>query len=231
MITQRADPTSSPLCAVIWDFNGTLIDDVELTVRCLNTLLARRDLPLVDVESYRSRVGFPLSDYYEQIGLRVAEEGMSDLAQEFYAIYLPLLSACPLHHGVREVLKWLQAAEIRQFVLSASEETAVRAAVANLGVGDFFADVLGLNHHLVDSKIDRGRHLIQSVPFASSEMLLIGDTDHDAEVGDALGIPVLLVSQGHQDEQRLRVTGHPVLGDFEVLLQAVMQRGPRPSAP
>ena len=56
-------------------------------------------------------------------------------------------------------------------------------------------------------------------------MLLIGDTDHDAEVGDALEIPVLLVAQGHQDERRLRATGHRVAADLEELRQILRQRG------
>ena len=219
---------SRVLCAVIWDFNGTLIDDTDLTVRSLNVLLARRGLPLVDVDSYRCCVGFPLSDYYERIGLDVSGEGMSNLAEEFYVSYLPALPTCRLHHGVVEVLKGLRAAGVKQFVLSASEERVVRETILGLGVNEYFEAVVGLNHRLVDSKIEQGRQLIRSVPADTSAMLLIGDTDHDAEVGDALGIPVLLVAQGHQDEQRLRATGHRVFADLEALHQVLMQRGLEP---
>ena len=226
MATQTNRLPSQALRAVIWDFNGTLIDDTELTVRCLNTLLARRGLPPVGVESYRSRVGFPLSDYYEKIGLDVAGEGMSALAEEFYAVYLPSLPTCRLHHGVIDTLKGLRVAGVKQFVLSASEESVVRATIDDLGVSEYFETIVGLDHRLVDSKIEQGRQLLRSVPSDSSEMLLIGDTDHDAEVGDALGIPVILVAQGHQDEQRLRATGHHVVADLEALRQALRHGGP-----
>ncbi|MBN1858647.1 HAD family hydrolase [Candidatus Bipolaricaulota bacterium] len=231
MTTQSARPISGSLRAVVWDFNGTLIDDVGITVHSLNVLLARRELPLVDMESYRRCVGFPLCDYYARIGLDVANEGMSSLAEEFYAIYLPLLSACPVHRGVVEVLQWLDGAGIEQFVLSASEEGVVRSAVVGLGVDRYFSDVLGLDHCLVDSKIERGRQLLRSLPFAASEMLLVGDTDHDAEVGDALGISVLLVAQGHQDEQRLLATRHHVLESFEALRQTLIRCAPKPYHP
>ncbi len=216
---------SRVLCAVIWDFNGTLIDDTDLTVRSLNVLLGRRGLPVVDVDSYRCCVGFPLSDYYEQIGLDVAGEGMSNLAEEFYASYLPALPTCCLHRGVIEALKGLRDAGVKQFVLSASEERVVRETILGLGVDEYFDAVVGLSHRLVDSKIEQGRQLLRAVPFDAAEMLLIGDTDHDAEVGDALGIPVFLVAQGHQDEQRLRATGHRVVSDLEALRQVLMQRG------
>ncbi len=35
------------------------------------------------------------------------------------------------------------------------------------------------------------------------QLILVGDTDHDLEVGDALGIDVLLVTGGHQSHARL----------------------------
>ncbi len=225
MATQSDRLPSQALRAVIWDFNGTLIDDTELTVRSLNVLLARRGLPLVGVDDYRRSVGFPLSGYYERIGLDVAGEGMSALAEEFYALYLPSLPRCRLHHGVIDTLKGLRDAGMKQFVLSASEESVVRATIVGLEVSEYFDAVLGLDHRLVDSKIERGRQLVRSLSTETSAMLLIGDTDHDAEVGDALEIPVLLVAQGHQDERRLRATGHRVAADLEELRQILRQRG------
>ena len=52
---------------VIWDFNGTLVDDVSLAVRSINVELGRRGLPLVTVDSYRKVFGFPMADYYVRL--------------------------------------------------------------------------------------------------------------------------------------------------------------------
>ena len=53
---------------IIWDFNGTLLDDVRETLDATNALLARYGKPmLADADAYRRVFGFPVIDYYEKI--------------------------------------------------------------------------------------------------------------------------------------------------------------------
>ena len=54
---------------IIWDWNGTLLNDTELSIKCINTLLKRRSLPLLSAEQYREVFGFPIREYYQRIGL------------------------------------------------------------------------------------------------------------------------------------------------------------------
>ena len=95
---------TGPWDAVIWDFNGTLVDDVELALAAINTMLARRGLPAVSREVYRSVFGFPLMDYYRKLGIDITRETPQNLADEFHSAYLPGLPACGLQKGVREIL-------------------------------------------------------------------------------------------------------------------------------
>ncbi len=211
------------ITAVIWDFNGTLIDDVELATRSINTLLLRRNMEPLTVTAYRRVFGFPLADYYRVIGLDLSHETMDGLADEFHEAYFLGLPECSLHEGVYEILVALQEAGTVQFVLSAMEEEALQAAIDRLGIGDFFAGVYGLNHRLADSKLVRGRELLASFRFRTERALLIGDTEHDAEVARALGTSVVLVAQGHQSAQRLSDIGCPVFGSFPDLKEALAQ--------
>ena len=58
----------SALEAVVWDFNGTLIDDLDLVIRSVNVQLGKRELPPLTLETYREVFGFPVKDYYRRIG-------------------------------------------------------------------------------------------------------------------------------------------------------------------
>jgi phosphoglycolate phosphatase len=203
--------------AVIWDFNGTLVDDVDLALTTINRMLARRGLPAVTRDVYRSAFGFPLSDYYAKLGMDLSRETMQGLADEFHDAYLPGLPACGLQEGAAEILELAARSGARQFVLSALEEVELRRAVAHLGIAGYFAAVYGLDHRLGDSKLERGRELVRRHELSGRRVLFIGDMDHDAEVAEALGFEIALVAQGHQSGERLRAYGHNVSGSCREL--------------
>lgn len=203
--------------AVIWDFNGTLIDDLDLVVRSVNTQLEKRELPSLTLAEYRDVFGFPVEDYYRRIGLDFENVSMAELVSDFFEEYAPRLQDCPVHDGVLDVLDMFAKRSVRQFVLSAMEEGMLRGAVKHLGIAGFFEGLYGLEHMEGDSKISRGRQLLIDFAIRPETALMIGDTDHDAEVADALGVSVVLVAQGHQSGERLRKAGCLVLPDVQDL--------------
>jgi phosphoglycolate phosphatase len=208
---------SRRLDTVIWDFNGTLIDDVDPVVRSVNTQLEARGLPQLTLERYRQVFGFPVADYYRRIGLDSGAESIDSLSDEFHTVYVPMLMDCPLHDGTLEALEMFRSAGARQFVLSAMEEAALRAVVEHLGIAGFFEAVYGLGHLNADSKISRGHELLRDQDIDPRGAVMIGDTDHDAEVAEALGLGVVLVAGGHQSESRLRATGYHVLSSARAI--------------
>jgi len=206
---------------VIWDFNGTLIDDLDLVVRSVNTQLLKRDLPVLTAEAYREVFGFPVQDYYRRIGVTFENESMADLSADFFSEYAPALKNCPLHDGAVATLRQVKAGGMRQFVLSAMEQGMLRSMIEHLGIQDFFTGIYGLAHQKADSKVSRCRELQKDYEIDPHTALLIGDTAHDAEVGAALGLSVALISKGHQSPERLQETGHPVYGSYLDLSQAL----------
>ena len=212
--------TTERLETIIWDFNGTLIDDVDLVVRSVNVQLAKRGLPELTAKRYRGVFGFPVEAYYRRIGLDPEVESMSELSAEFHDAYSPGLMDCPLHHGVLDVLVQFRESGIRQFVLSAMEERLLHSALELLEIAGFFDAVYGLAHSEADSKISRGRELLAKYRIRPETALLIGDTDHDAEVADALGVSVILIAQGHQSEAKLQRTGHPIYRSVRAWVEA-----------
>ncbi len=215
MMTDR--PTPDRLKTVIWDFNGTLIDDVEMVVRTVNEQLAKRGRSELTVARYRDVFGFPVESYYRRIGLDPGSGAIAELSEEFREVYVPNLARCRLRGGVEAVLGACGDAGLRQFVLSAMEETALRAAIDELRIGPYFEAVYGLAHWAGDSKAQRAHQLVVEFGIDTDTALWIGDTEHDAEVAEAESIAPVLVGGGHQSTARLRATGHPVFDDIHAL--------------
>lgn len=207
--------------AVIWDFNGTLVDDLDLVVHSVNRQLAKRDLPSLTADRYRDVFTFPVQDYYRRIGVTFDNETMADLSADFFAEYAPALEGCPLHDGVTGALNQLKARGIRQFVLSAMEQGMLRAMIKHFAIAEFFEGVYGLAHQEGDSKVSRGRELLADFNIDPSAALMIGDTDHDAEVAHALHLTSALVSRGHQSGERLEAANHLVFSSVRELTKAL----------
>ena len=199
------------LRAVIWDFNGTLVDDIDLVLASVNPQLEKQGLEPMTIERYRDVFGFPVQDYYRALGVDFERITMTELAADFFALYEPALKHCSLHDGVLEAIDALSAHGVRQFVLSAMEEGMLHANLRHLGILDRFEAAYGLAHQEGDSKVSRGRELLADFAVDPSTALMVGDTVHDAEVAAELGMQSVLVSTGHQSEARLLATGARVL--------------------
>ena len=95
---------------LIWDWNGTLLDDVETCVDVMNGMLERRGLaPLKSVECYRGIFTFPVREYYKKAGLDPARESFEKLALEYISEYNRRALSCGLVPYAREILREAEA--------------------------------------------------------------------------------------------------------------------------
>ena len=198
---------------VIWDFNGTIVNDVEAGIKSENVLLARRGMPLIeDVDYYRSIFTFPIVDYYKKLGHDFERDPYEKLSVEWTEQYAVFSREAGLNEGVTELLDWFRARGCRQIVLSASELGILRGQLRDLGVLDRFDEVLGLDNIEAYSKLDLAREwLAREKP---GPMLLLGDTEHDYETARLLGADCILLTLGHQSRATLERLGVPVLDSF-----------------
>ena len=68
---------------ILWDWNGTLLDDVELCVDALNRLLEKHAYPQrYDRDQYRAIFGFPIEEYYVRAGFDFSRHSFAMLAEE-----------------------------------------------------------------------------------------------------------------------------------------------------
>jgi phosphoglycolate phosphatase len=199
---------------IIWDWNGTLLDDVDACVAAINVLLARRGLPRVDRARYTEVFAFPVIDYYRRLGFDFEREDWHALATEYHVVYDHESAAAPLRPGTADLLAALRARGIDLSVLSACEQARLDAMMAARGVRDSFRKVCGRADVYAHSKLTLGRELLNGGRWKAAESLLVGDTTHDHEVALALGVPCLLMTGGHQSRARLEACGCPLAPDM-----------------
>lgn len=202
---------------VIWDWNGTLLDDAALARGVVNGMLARRGLPTLSPERYGALFDFPIERYYRRLGFDLQAEPFAELAREFHAQYGPRWRDCSLHRGAEAALSAVEAAGVEQSLLSASLQSTLLEHVAHFELTDRFQGLVGVETDHGTSKAAAGRSWLDALGQPPSRVLMIGDTCHDHEVAAELGADCVLVAAGHQARRRLEGCGVPVydgLGEF-----------------
>ncbi len=196
---------------VIWDWNGTLLDDAQACVAAINVLLERRAMPAVTHEQYLEVFDFPIRDYYLKVGFDFSREDWHDLNREYHAVYAAVSASSPLRAHARPILDGLHGRACTLSVLSACEIGLLNRMMAERGILDCFDHIYGLSDFQARSKLELGHALIHATGLNPETAVLIGDTTHDFEVAQALGTACLLMTGGHQSEARLRRCGCPVV--------------------
>lgn len=188
---------------VIWDWNGTLVDDVDLCIEIIREIASRHGIDPVEKDEYLRKFRFPVSEYYRDIGLTEAIVHPQDLTKQFISLYAQKLHHLKLYHGISDLLLDLRESGIRQSILSAAHEHDLRRLLVHFQISHLFTHVYGLHNHDAHSKIERGKELVNSIAEPLDHIVLIGDTLHDKEVAEHIGIDVILLSGGHQHHELL----------------------------
>lgn len=205
---------------IVWDFNGTILDDVGICIECVNTLLRRRSMPTVDsLEKYHSVFGFPITEYYKKLGFDFEKEPFSEIAIEWVNEYNARRRTATTCKGVIGMLGYFRTLGIPQLIISATEVNMLRDQIDELGVGEYFDELIGLDNIHAGSKKHLAEQWIAAHPTA--KVLFIGDTDHDYEVAGAMGADCILVAQGHQSFEYLSNICSDTVSDISQIIPLI----------
>lgn len=205
------------LTAVIWDWNGTLLNDVKVSLLSVNEELAARNLPQISENFYRSHFDFPVKDFYQKLGINFSRDNFDEMSRRFLETYFRNLQLATLHEGVEEVLQFLKDHGIRQYVLSAMEQKRLKKMLAGYGIDHFFEKIQGLDDIYADGKRSASEKLIETIHPDKSSTWMVGDTLHDLDVANAMGIHCVLLSSGHQTRERLLQQHNFVVDNYREL--------------
>ncbi len=198
---------------LIWDFNGTVLDDVDVSVDAANALLRRCGVPPIPSgEYYRSVFGFPIKDYYARLGIDFEKTSFEELAPIWVEEYLSRAPLAKMNEGVLQTIAAVRKMGVAQILLSATEADMLSKQLDMLDAKKHFDGVFGLDNIHAVSKKKRVQTWCMENP--NAKPLFLGDTDHDFEVAKATGNDCVLFSGGHQSKEYLLTLGCPVIDDI-----------------
>ena len=204
---------------LIWDWNGTLFNDVELCAEIMNILLMQESLPKISLHRYKEIFTFPVIEYYKIAGHTFETRSFEDLGKQFVEEYEMRKSGCQLFPGVLELLFELEEKKINQHLLSAYEQQFLNKILKYYKIDNYFQNIFGLDNIYAIGKTHLAHKLAKKIRSnkAAGNILLIGDTIHDYEVAKEINSDCILMSHGHQDEERLLKLGISVVKNFNEL--------------
>ena len=205
----------------VWDWNGTLLDDTWLCCEALNQILAAEQKPLLDSENYRKIFEFPAIKVYEKLGFPVDLPTFEKLSARFMAAYEDRKHHCCLHDQALEVIEQLSARGLTHSVLSAYEHQRLQDTLHGLDLKKHFVKASGGGDIYAHSKEDRARSHLSDLLHHPDEVIFIGDTAHDLEAAQAMGVDCILIAHGYQHPDRLSHLGVRVVHNFSEILAEI----------
>ena len=128
---------------LIWDFNGTIVDDLDLCVEIENIMLKERRIrDHITREEYASHFHFPVIDYYYWLGYTFEDETYEEVSAEFNELYEKGFHTCGLMEGYREKIREAKEKGYRNVILSASKQDDLRSQCMRLGISDDFLEII-----------------------------------------------------------------------------------------
>lgn len=191
---------------ILWDWNGTLLDDVDAAVASMNDLLACHGKPLTSREEYREMIDIPVVNYYRKL-FDFEQTPFDELADGFMKGYDRYIRSAGLMRGARETLERLHQTGARQIIVSSFHEATLNGYLRRFGIADYFEAVSGAGDYISEGKIERAQGLFDRLRILPERTLSIGDMVHDYELAQALGTRCVLIPNGQQSEEKLRQTG------------------------
>ena len=206
---------------IIWDWNGTLVDDAWLFVELMNEELLDRNLPQININKYREHFTFPVKQYYKNLGFDFQKENFEEVGYNFIQKYKRRNHEPKLFDETLQILTQIKELGISQSIISAQENQLLQASIQYYQLTAFFDSIMGIEHYNADSKIKIAQQNVEKMEYQYKEVLVVGDTKHDAEVAEKLGLNCVLFSNGHYSEQRLSKLNYKIIKNHLDLVQCL----------
>lgn len=196
---------------IIWDWNGTLLDDLELSLCSVNVLLEDRNLQKLSIDRYKEIFGFPVIDYYRKAGFDFEKEPFEFPAKQYVKLYAAGAPDLKLFPDVTETLNFFKERNYQQIVLSAMKDDNLKLMIEHVKITRFFDGIFGISDNYAREKVSLGKQVVEKLKLNPSECVMIGDTLHDAEVAEQCGFDCILYSGGHVSKERLETKGYKII--------------------
>ena len=205
---------------IIWDWNGTLLNDIGASLASVNDMLSMRGMPHINNVYYKECIGVPIIKFYEKV-FDLGKEDYSLIIKQYNEGYLRHLADCSLTDGAAEALEYFKKCGARQVIVSSSNNALLCRNAEKYGVIGYFDALLGSQDFYAGSKIERAADYLQKSGAKRNEVLVVGDLEHDAEMAAELGADCVLLTSGHEHPERLKNAKVPLISNLFELISFV----------
>jgi phosphoglycolate phosphatase-like HAD superfamily hydrolase len=194
---------------LVWDWNGTLLDDFSLVITATNAAFAAIEGPSVSADEHRRTFRRPIVDYYgEVLGRVVDDDEFARLDKVFHDAYRMGLVNVGL---VADAETAMRAWPGTQSLLSMWFHEELLPVVEGFGLTTLLNRVDGLRATIGgDLKASHLANHLAALELSGERVVLIGDSVDDADAAATVGAACVLYTGGFTDAERLRATGAPV---------------------
>ena len=199
---------------IIFDFNGTILDDTDVCIKIENLCIKHFGLNrgVLSKEEYLQIFTFPVKKYYENVGFDWDHYSFEEIGDYWFKLYCELKDEYKVFDEVIDFLKKSHEKGYKNVILSASNIDAMKQQLEELNIEDYFDEVLGMDNIYAYSKVSIGLAWMKDKN--PEDCLMIGDTLHDYEVAKQMGVKCVLVAKGHQAKNVLQSGCDNVVDDI-----------------
>ena len=202
---------------IIFDFNGTLVDDLEVSIDALNECIKKYLIGVepVSKERYLEIFRFPVGPLYAELGFDFTKIDYNELANFFISYYESrAFNECKLFDEVVPVLEALKKEGYKLYILSASYIDLLIEMLKKYAILDYFDGLVALENKHGGSKIERGKEYFAKNNINPKECIMVGDTVHDVEVAHELGMDCISYDRGHNSNRKLKTVNNKVISSL-----------------
>ena len=200
---------------IFLDFNGTVLDDIDLCLNLLNDMLYDKEKKTVTLEEYKNIFDFPIINYYIAAGFTFSGYTFEELADVFVVDYARRSKTeTTIFSDLEEFVALVKELGYKVVICSASLKPMLLDQLKHAGILELFDDVIALDNHFAASKLELAKKYVSEENIDLDNSYFVGDTTHDAEVAYACGIKPILVDRGHQSKEVLCKSKSVILGSL-----------------
>jgi phosphoglycolate phosphatase-like HAD superfamily hydrolase len=210
---------------VVWDWNGTLVDDHAAVVAAVNDALVGLGLSSISADDYRTHYTRPVQRFYERLaGRPIGPDEWRALDAAYHESYQGSLERLALARDARAALAAAERMGLTQSLLSMWRHELLVPLVERLGIRHFFVRVDGLRVPGGDTKVGHLAEHLAALGLEGSAVLLVGDSLDDLAAARAVGARCVLYDGGSHHRHALEATGVPVVGSLTDALAVAARR-------
>jgi len=204
---------------IIWDYNGTVLDDAYTSVLAVNEMLAARGLPKTNLEVYKKTLTMPLTEYYKTVGIYT--DDIAVLSQEFRGYCKKHGDSSRIFDGVYDVIAFAKSLGIKNILLSSLYNEHLIEETKKYCIDGWFDTVSGLLDKNLGSKSDTARRIFKEQGINPKNVLFIGDLVTDAITAKEVGADCILIPNGHTDKARCMLACDKVFDHVKEIIEYI----------